>query len=102
MDAQRKYRSLCDMAAEYSIAVNVECFPSCVDMPSLDASVSFLREAARPNAGIVVDLITLASVTSHQAMPVRPVDGANWENAGFVGDASRSNAIRFVAMLAWA
>jgi sugar phosphate isomerase/epimerase len=58
-DALAKFCTLCDMAAEYRIAVNLEFFTSCASMNSLGDALAFVTDAGRPNAGIVIDLLHL-------------------------------------------
>ena len=66
-DALAKFRRLCDMAREHDIAVNLEFFATCRSIPNLDAAVDFVREAARINCGIVVDLLHLVRTSGGMA-----------------------------------
>ena len=66
-DALAKFRRLCDMAREHDIAVNLEFFATCRSIPNLDAAVDFVREAARINSGIVVDLLHLVRTSGGMA-----------------------------------
>lgn len=54
--ATERFARLCDLARPLGIHVNLE-FPSWTDTPNLSSAVKVLREANRPNAGILVDML---------------------------------------------
>ncbi|MGW0809951.1 TIM barrel protein [Nonomuraea sp. NPDC002799] len=54
-----RFARLCEMARPLGLTVDLE-FPSWTQTPDLAAAVRVLRDAAQPNAGILVDLIHFA------------------------------------------
>ena len=56
-DGLAKYRALCDMAAELGISINLEFFGTCKSMNKLGDALAFVKEAARPNGGLVIDIM---------------------------------------------
>ena len=66
-DALAKFRRLCDMAAEHGIKVNLEFFAVCGTIPDLDTATAFVTEAARPNAGLVLDLLHVVRTSGGMA-----------------------------------
>jgi sugar phosphate isomerase/epimerase len=74
-DAVRKYQHLCDMAAEYSIRINVEFLSISRSMRSLQDALQFVSDAQRSNAGVLVDLLHLIR-TGGSVGALRRVDPA--------------------------
>ena len=47
------------MAADYGISINLEFFGTCKSMNTLEDALAFVKDAARPNGGLVIDLMHL-------------------------------------------
>ncbi|WP_436534322.1 TIM barrel protein [Actinoplanes sp. HUAS TT8] len=54
-----RYARLCELARPFGLTLDLE-FPSWTETPDLHTAVRILREAAQPNAGILVDLLHFA------------------------------------------
>jgi len=79
-DVLEKLRSLCDMARELGIRVNLEFMALSKSLPSLQAAVELARDCDRDNIGIMVDLLHLVrtggSVADLRALDSQLIGGA--------------------------
>ena len=56
-DIVRRFTAFADLAAEFSIAANIEFLPFCIGVPDLASAVRVAQAIRRPNAGIVIDFL---------------------------------------------
>lgn len=77
-DALTKYRRTCDMAAEHGIRVNVEFFAACKSLYGIAAVRDFVRDAARTNGGIVLDILHLMRTSGG-------LEGLDWIDPEMIG-----------------
>ena len=58
-EAVAAFRQLAAIARTHGVRLNIEFFPSCLTLPSLNAAIAFLDAAGCPDAGVVVDILHL-------------------------------------------
>ncbi len=79
-DAIGKFRTLCDMAAEHGITVNLEFFIGCDTIRTIADAASFVAEAKRGNGRIVIDLLhlmrTSRGLNGMRGIPAELIGGA--------------------------
>ena len=58
------FRQLAAIARAHGVRLNIEFFPSCQTMPSLDAAMRFLDDADCSEAGVVIDILHIVRSAS--------------------------------------